>query len=107
MDARQEERMSDEATDGQQGSRPTNSRRFGRRRRRIVVLGVEYRWRFGRGGWLEVRLEGRVFLREPVTAVRGIDWDTFERGTRKRTGDCSVLPRHVRDAIMRRLSSGG
>jgi hypothetical protein len=41
---------------------------------------------------------------KPITEVNGITWDTFERGTWKKTGDCVMRPRDVELAIRKYLS---
>lgn len=66
--------------------------------RRIVVDGCEYRWRFGSGGTLEVRRDGRTVLRKNVCQIHGIDWHEWERSKRK-GAVWPVTPAHVERCI--------
>lgn len=67
---------------------------------------MSYTWVFGRGGTLKVRdSAGLALFCKPITEVRGITWDTFERGAWKKTSDCMMRPRDVELAIRKHLSN--
>ena len=73
--------------------------------RRIVVDGVEYRWKAGTG-MIEIRRDGRVVLRRHTDHVRGyvgealgLTPDQHARAVRKRTLNCAITPSMIADLI--------
>jgi hypothetical protein len=65
------------------------------RGRKIVVNGTEYRWRHGSDTTEVRRMDGSVLCRERNAVLIGVDQNSYERGVRKRTSDCTVTPRHI------------
>lgn len=66
--------------------------------RLIVVDDVEYRWKAGTG-MIEVRHDGRVFLRVDTAKALGLSNDDHERAIWKRTLNCAVTPGLVAELI--------
>ncbi len=73
--------------------------------RRIVVDGVEYRWKAGTG-MIEVRREGRVFLRVDTAKALGLSNDAHERAIHKRTRNGAVTPGLIAELIKEHRSAG-
>lgn len=70
--------------------------------RKIVVDGVEYRWKTGIG-MTEVRLDGKVFARVSTPTLLGLTPFEHERAIHKRTLNCAVTPGLVEQFIRCKL----
>lgn len=66
--------------------------------RRIVVNGIEYRWKAGIS-MIEIRREGRVVLRTDTARALGMSNSDHERAIRKRASNCAVTPALVAELI--------
>lgn len=67
--------------------------------RKIVVDGVTYEYRVGRGN-TTIRWEnGNAFGKPGNAMLVGVSYDVYERGQHKRTSDGAVTPKHIASFI--------
>jgi hypothetical protein len=66
--------------------------------RRIIIDGIEYRWKAGIGK-IEIRRDGRVFLRVDTAEALGLSEYGHERAIHKRTLNSAVTPGLVAELI--------
>lgn len=62
--------------------------------RRIVVDNKIYRYVVGKTGTIVIRSDDKKFVTD-VTEVKGISFESFDRGKRKKTKDGMVFPSEI------------
>ena len=81
-------------------SRAIGVQRLVRMGRKIIVNGIEWRWRVGKWGGVTMRSETGERLFADASTIKGqSDPEIFARGQYKRTSDGMVTPREIAQFI--------